>query len=135
MLYAESMYYIDAPFYYYEQTPDSQIRTPHKKDMLGKLEHLYDAKLIVYEKHGIDYAKMFIADYTMTHSLIMLFSNELHYKRKLREKIDVYRRMRNSKMICDMFEVIPIPKITSRVDFLTLLLKFRCYFLLAVLTM
>lgn len=134
MLYAESMYFIDRPLYFYEQSPNSQIRSSHKHNLLERLNILYKEKLSIYEKHGITDAKSIIAEYTLTHSVVMLLSNELHYRRKIRDKIKNYREIRNSEMVCDMFENTKCLQTRSRITVLIWLLKMKGYFLLALLT-
>lgn len=134
MLCSDTMYFVDAPFYFYEQTPNSQIRTPHKKDLLEKLCRLYEAKLDVYEKHGICNAKQFLAEYTISHSLVMLLSNELHWKTSLKDKREILARIRTCQLIEESLAIGNIKSIRSyRFRLYALLLKYRGYSLLAVL--
>lgn len=134
MLCADTMYFVDVPFYFYEQTPNSQIRTPYKKNLLEKLSRLYVAKLDVYERHGIHNAKQFLAEYTMSHTLVMLLSNELHRKTSLKEKRDILIRIRTCQMIVESLALGNIMSIRSyRFRLYAFLLKYRGYGLLTVL--
>lgn len=72
--------------------------------------------------------------YTMIHTLPLLFENELHYKRKLPDKVKVYRKMRNSQMIAEAMKHSNPKLIKSRLKYLAILLKYRCYVLLAITT-
>lgn len=75
-----------------------------------------------------------MCNYTMKHTLPLLFENEIHYRRRLSKKIEVYRKIRNSRMIDTAMKYSNPMLIESRLKYLALLLKYRCYVLLAFVT-
>lgn len=134
LLSASSMYYIDKPFYFYEQTPDSLTRTKYKENLLPQLEKLYFAKKEIYHKHNFNSYSADLDSYTMKHTIPMLLSNEMAHKCKLSEKIKIYKKMRHSKMIKSAFANSSVKLINSKLKYMALLLKFRMYIILALLS-
>ena len=133
LLCSDGAVFIDEPLYFYEQSGSSLMRAKHKHNYLEKLENLYNEKMRILKKYNIDgYSDMY--NYTMTHTLPLLFSNEINYKRKLSEKVLIYKKMRNSKMIIDAIKNVNPLCINSKLKYLALLLKYRCYFLLTLVT-
>ncbi|MBQ8868899.1 MAG: glycosyltransferase [Oscillospiraceae bacterium] len=134
LLCAKSMYYIDEPFYFYEQSPDSLARAKYKGDYLHKLEKLYFAKDSVYKKYNITGYENDINAYTMKHTLTLLLSNEINHRSSISEKIKSYRNIINSQMVKNAFKTCSTSLIKSNLKFLAILLKFRMYFILALIT-
>lgn len=134
MLSAESMYYINKPFYYYEQTPNSLTRTKHKENLLQQLEGLYVHKKEIYEKHNFNLYHNDLNIYTMKHSLPLLLSNELSNKDTLLNKIKLYKNIRNSEMINTTYKSCSVNLINSKIKYLAILLKYRMYILLALIS-
>lgn len=133
MLNSTGVAFIDETLYFYEQTENSAMRSRHKHNFPEKLEKLYENKLHILNQYQIDgFQDMCI--YTMTHTLPLLFENELHYRRKLSDKVEIYRKMRNSRMVDDSMKSCSPRLIQSRLKYLALLLKYRCYILLALIT-
>ena len=134
MLSANAIYYINEPFYSYVQTKNSLIRKPYKDNLLNRLEKNFNKKEEVLKKHNIvDYQKS-ICTYAMSHSLVMLISNVLNGKKKIRWRMKEYRRIRQSKFVCMTFDTVSVFIIPSRIKWLALLLKWRLYFLSALLS-
>ena len=74
-------------------------------------------------------------EYAMSHSLPMLFSNEIHHQAGIREKANVYKDMRKTEMIKDVFAFSSISKIGSyRFKLFGTLLKLKQYHSLALLS-
>lgn len=129
---ASSIYYIDKPFYYYVQTPNSLTRAKYKENLLKQLEDLYFFKKNVYKRYGFNDYVNDLNSYTMKHTLPMLISNELNHKEKFFQKIKEYRRIRNSTMIKNAYKNCSVNLIESKLKYLTILLKFRLYFVIAL---
>lgn len=129
---ANSMYYIDKPFYYYEQTPNSLTRIKHKKNLLSQLEGLYFAKKEIYLKHNYTLYNNDLNAYTMKHTIPMLISNELNSKMSFLQKIKVYKHIRNSEMIVIAYKNCSVNLINSKLKYFALLLKLRLYCILAL---
>ena len=134
MLNSKSMYYIDKPHYNYVQTPNSLTRVKYKENYLERLEKLYLLKVETYKKYDSSGYEADTYKYTMTHTLPMLISNEMSHKANILEKMKAFREMRNSIMIKDAFNGCPVKAIKSKLRYMALLLKWRMYLLLAVLT-
>lgn len=133
LLSSNSMYYIDKPFYYYEQTPNSLTRIKYKEDLLSQLNGLYFAKKEIYEKHNYNLYHRDLNQYTMKHTIPMLISNELNSKTGFFKKIKTYKQIRNSEMIKNAYKHCSISLINSKLKYLAILLKLRMYFVLAIL--
>lgn len=133
MLSANSMYYLNKPFYYYIQTPNSLTRTKYKENLLKQLEDLYFEKKEIYTKHNYNLFKNDLNEYTMKHTIPMLISNELNLKNKISQKIKIYKKIRNSEMVKNAYSSCSINLINSKLKYLALLLKLRMYFILAIL--
>jgi len=72
--------------------------------------------------------------YNMVHSIPYLLSNEIGYKRTFRERINVYRKIRNCEMVRDAINCVSVREINSKLKYLAILLKLRLYALLALIT-
>ena len=131
---SSTMYYIGKPFYYYIQTPNSLTRIKYKENLLHQLEDLYLAKKDVYKKYNFDMYHDDLNTYTMQHSIPMIISNELTHKLNLFKKIKTYRTIRNSEMIKAAYKNCSVNLINSKLKYMALLLKFKLYFLLAIIT-
>ena len=70
----------------------------------------------------------------MEHTIPMLISNELTHKEKLFRKIKTYKKIRNSEMVKRAFSTVSIKIIESKLKYLALLLKWRMYIILALLS-
>lgn len=125
---ASSMYYIDKPFYYYVQTPDSLTRLKYKENLLKQLEDLYFSKKNVYKKYGFNDYVNDLNSYTMKHTLPMLISNEFNHKISFSERIRVYKKIRNSEMIKDAYKTCSTKLIKSKLKYICILLKYRMYY-------
>lgn len=134
MLNSKSMFYIDKPYCYYVQTPDSLTRVKYKEDYLERLERLYLLKVETYKKYDLSGYEADTYKYTMAHTLPMLISNEMSHKSSVSEKIKAFKEMRNSIMIKDAFNSCSVKVIKSKLRYMALLLKWRMYLPLAILT-
>lgn len=134
MLCAKTMYYINIAHYFYEQSPNSITRIKYKENLLEKLQNLYSVKEKIYLKYGIDTYHNDMDRYTMEHTIPLLLSNEIFGKHSLTSKINIYKDIRNSEMIKRAFSSFPTKIIKSKLKYLALLLKWRMYFLLALIS-
>ena len=108
LLSSNSMYYIDKPLYYYEQTPGSLTRIKYKQNLLSQISGLYFAKKEIYEKHNYNLYHSDLNQYTMKHTIPMLISNELNCKKGFLQKIKTYKQMRNCEMIIKAYKSFSI---------------------------
>jgi len=134
MLNSTGLVFVDEPLYFYEQTDNSAMRSKHKHNYLEKLENLYNIKIELLQKYEIQNWQDDMNEYTMIHTLPLLFGNELHYKRKFSEKVEMYRKFRNSRMIAEAMKYSNPWLIKSNLKYLAILLKYRCCVLLALIT-
>ena len=134
LLCAKTMYYINVAHYFYVQSPNSITRIKYKENLLDKLQNLYSVKDKIYIKYGIDTYRDDMDRYTMEHTIPMLISNELTHKEKLFRKIKTYKKIRNSEMVKRAFSTVSIKIIESKLKYLALLLKWRMYIILALLS-
>lgn len=72
--------------------------------------------------------------YTMEHTLPLLLSNEMAHKASIVEKIKVFKVMRNSEMLKHAFKNCSVNVIKSKLKYMALLLKWKLYLPLAILT-
>lgn len=134
LLSSESMYYINKPFYYYEQTPNSLTRIKYKENLLAQLENLYFAKKEIYTKHNFNLYQKDLDEYTMKHTVPMLISNELNHCLNFSQKIKIYKQIRNSEMVKHAYKSCSVNSINSKLKYLAILLKYRMYILLALIS-
>lgn len=134
MLNSTSMYYIDKPYYYYVQTPNSLTRVKYKENYTERLETLYKLKIEVYKKYNFAGSEADAHKYTMEHTLPLLLSNEMAHKTSIKEKIKAFKAMRNSEMLKQAFKNCSVKVIKSKLRYMALLLKWRLYLPLALLT-
>lgn len=134
LLCSNKIFYIDQPYYYYVQTLNSITRLKYKENLLKRLEDLYYIKNEVYYKYNINFCYQDLNRYNMEHTIPMLISNELNHKIDYIEKIKVYKQIRNSEMIKEAYKNCSVNLIKSKLKYMALLLKFRMYFILAIMT-
>lgn len=133
LLSSKSMYYVDRPFYYYEQSPDSLTRTKYKERLLSQLEELYNNKISIYDKHKYSSYREDLTQYTMKHTIPMLISNELNSQDSFYKRVLSYRAIRNSDMVNYAYKNSSVKLIRSKLKYIAFLLKLRAYFILAIL--
>ena len=129
-----SIYHTSEAYYFYVQTPNSLTRSKYKPNLLEKLEALYALKLTIYSKYQFTSFSNDLNNYTMYHILPMLISNELAHKCRVSEKVKAYKRIRHSEMIKEAFTNSSVKLINSKIKYLALMLKYRMYILLALLS-
>lgn len=134
MLNSKSMYYIDKTYYNYVQTPDSLTRVKYKENYTERLETLYKLKMETYKKYKFSGYEADTYKYTMEHTLPLLLSNEMGHKASFTEKMKVLKEMRNSEMIKQAFKNCSVNVIKSKLKYMALLLKWKLYLPLAILT-
>lgn len=134
MLNSKSMYYIDKPYYNYVQTPDSLTRVKYKENYTERLETLYKLKMETYKRHKFSGYEADAYKYTMEHTLPLLLTNEMAHKASVVEKIKVFKVMRNSEMLKHAFKNCSVNVIKSKLKYMALLLKWKLYLPLAILT-
>lgn len=133
ILNSKSMYYIDKPYYYYVQTPNSLTRVKYKENYLERLEKLHWLKDGVYKKYNISGYEADMYRYTMEHTLPLLLSNEMARKSSIKEKVKLFKAMRNSEMLKQAFNGCSVNVIKSKLKYMALLLKWKLYLPLALL--
>lgn len=134
LLNSKSMYYRDKPYYNYVQTPDSLTRVKYKENYIERLETLYRLKLETYKRYKFSGYEADTYKYTMEHTLPLLLSNEMAHKASIVEKIKVFKVMRNSEMLKHAFKNCSVNVIKSKLKYMALLLKWKLYLPLAILT-
>lgn len=78
-LIADSLYCSKEAFYHYQFNPHSTMSN-RKKDFLKYLENLYDEKIKLYEKMGLDNFKIDLYNYTLSHTLNLLICDVRAYE-------------------------------------------------------
>lgn len=134
LLNSKSMYYRDKPYYNYVQTPDSLTRVKYKENYIERLETLYRLKMETYKRYKFSGYEADSYKYTMEHTLPLLLSNEMAHKASVVEKIKVFKVMRNSEMLKHAFKNCSVNVIKSKLKYMALLLKWKLYLPLAILT-
>lgn len=133
MLSANAVWFINKPFYYYVQTPTSIIRGGYKKNFYLKLNNCYIARKSISEKHKLMGYQDALYAYSMTHTLVMLVSNEMGNSAPMAERVKTLREIRNTELVEETFAHADVNLIHSRICWAVLLLKYRVYWLLALL--
>lgn len=132
MLSANAICFINKPFYYYVQTPTSIIRGGYKKDFNLKLNNGYIARKAISDKHNLVGYLDPLYTYNMTHTMVMLVSNEKKNPAPLAERVRVLKEIRNTDIARETFAHADVNLIRSRIRWAVLLLKYRVYWLLAL---
>ncbi len=128
---AKNMFFINRPYYYYVQTPNSQIRVSQKRRLLERLNNNYLAKRRVYDENCLN--KEIIYEYALNNSLPMLFANEVQKPNSIAGLAEAFKVWKQSELINDSLKLGNIREIKSfRYRIYTLLLKKRMYLALAL---
>lgn len=133
ILSSQKFYFINQCYYNYVQTVGSQIRKPYKPELLKSLSANYDAKVQICKEKNIEDYQNSLAQYTLSHAMPMLISNEIYHKLSLAERINVYKDIRNCTMIQDAFQCKSLISREYRGIFVKLLYR-KCYVILSILT-
>lgn len=99
---AESMYCSDKAFYHYMPNPYSTMNNK-KKNFLFYLENLYNEKMNLYDKMGLDDFKQDLYNYTIQHTLNILIIEQLNFTKAIKLK-ESFKKIGESKMIIDSFK-------------------------------
>ena len=135
LLCAKCVWCIDKAFYYYVQTPDSLMRAKYKPDFCDQINNCYLARKRISEKYHLEGFEKALYAYQMTHSIVLLLSNEMNHHCSFREKREVYRQIRECPMVSDTFRNAGVRLIRSRIRVPVIMLKYRLYDALAVITL
>lgn len=131
ILSAKAIWFIDKPFYYYVQTPNSLIRSSYKRNFCEKLNNCYKARKEISEKHGLQGYQDTLALYNMRHSMVMLLTNEIHNSASLRECIAELKRIRSCELARETFKNETVFCVKSRFKWILLLFNWRLYLIVA----
>ena len=133
MLCSNSMVILEEKLYYYARRDGSLTKSKYNEKMFEQLNRLYLEKKKVYERYGFNNYPDDLCGYTMNHTLPILISNELKSGKTIGELVNVFKRMREFEMLCEAFRHCSTGVIRSRIRYLVILLKYRLYFIVAVL--
>ena len=131
---AESIWFINKGLYYYVQTPNSLMRLKYKRNFCERLNNCYLARKQISEKYHLEGYKKALNTYNMKHSVVLLLANEMNHHCSFKEKRAEYRNIRECELVSDTFKNTSTSLIRSRIRFMALLLKYRLYFIMALLT-
>jgi len=119
--------FINEYYYNYVQTPNSIIRGGYKDKFYEHLNNAYIDRKRISEKHNLKDYQSSLCDYSMSHSIIMLLSNEIKNTSNTKERIDTLRSIRNTEIVDEAFKYSSVFVIRNRIKWVVLLLKYRCY--------
>lgn len=131
---SNSIYHLDKPLYNYIHRENSIMCEPYKKDLILKLNNQYIEKLNIYKKYNLSGYEEDLYLNNMCHLMPMILDNVKNHKVSLKDKIKEYKYIRNCQFVIDTFNNISVFEIKTKVKYLVLLLKFRLYFILLILT-
>ena len=133
ILYAESIWYINKPYYHYVQTPASLMRRNYKENFVNRLNNSYLARIQVSKKHKLTGYEEGLYHYSMTHSLLLLVVNEMYHECSYCERIKALRIIRNSRIVSDAYENVRTDTFKPKMRFIMNLLKYRMYACVALI--
>lgn len=133
LLSAKAIWFINKRFYYYVQTSSSIIRGGYKKQLCLRMNNGYIARKKISKTKSLQNYQNSLYAYSMTHSLVMLISNEKSNPAPLIKRIKILREIRNTELVRETFDNAKVNLIQSRIRWAVILLKYRLYVLLAIL--
>lgn len=134
ILYAKNCWFIDKAYYYYVQVRGSITRGGgYKSNFYQGMNSYYITRKAILEKHHLAEYQDSLYRYNMTHSIVMILSNEKNNPGSFVERIRTLKEIRNTELAEETFENADVRMIHSRIRWGVMLLKYRFYVLLALM--
>ena len=121
LLNAKTVVNTDENLYCYVQRTGSLTKKKYDDRYVEKLNDLYIAKKKVYEKYSFHGYESDLNQYTMTHTIPLIFSNELHSGKSFGTQRAIFKKMRNSEMIIEAYRNCSPKLIQSRLKYMAIL--------------
>ena len=133
LLNAKTVVNTDEKLYCYVQRSGSLAKKRYDYGYFEKLNELYNTKKKVYEKYDCRGYEPDLNQYTMTHTIPLIFSNEIHSGKFFRTQRAIFKKMRNSEMVCEAYKSCSPELIQSKLKYMAYLLKYKQYSALTLL--
>lgn len=134
LLNCNNFIYLSSALYYYFLREDSITTIKYKKNYLSTLENTYNYKIKIYKKYNFIRYKIDSYNYTLSHTLPLLISNQLSSSESVWQIYNEYSKIINSNMVKDAFSSEVKVNYAGNIRYLIYLLKHKQALILAIIS-